>query len=106
MDKEKLFTPQLDEQDVEVRGGTVRVRAVSRREMLDLRAKVNDPVQVEQHIVATAMLDPVLTPDEVGRWQEAATPGDLEKVTAAIARLSGLDELAGKAAYKSVRRRS
>ena len=51
-------------------------------------------------MLALALLDPVLTEAEVGRWQKASTAGELEPVTNKVSELSGMTEGAAKAAYE------
>jgi len=100
VDKELLFKPRLPEADVEVEGiGTVRVRALSRDEAMKVQ-KVDGVAAIERKMLALALLDPVLTEAEVGRWQKASTAGELEPVTVKVSELSGMTEGAEKAAYK------
>lgn len=112
LDKELLFKPRLEEADVEVPGvGTVRVRALSRAELMlarkatDLAGEVDGPraLVLERKMIATAMVDPALTEAEVGRWQNASGAGELNVVSEAIQRLSGMLDDAEKESYKSVR---
>jgi len=101
MDKGLLFTPRLPEEDVEIPGvGTVRVRALSRGEALRTQS-ASGVGAVERAMVALAMIDPPLTEDEVKRWQEASPAGELEPLTRVIQRLSGMEDGADKAAFKS-----
>jgi hypothetical protein len=111
VDKDLLFKPRLAEADVEIPGvGTVRVRALSRAEVLlvrkatDLAGDVDGPraLVLERKMIATAMVDPVLTESEVGRWQNASAAGELEPVTDAIQRLSGMLPTAAKEAYRDL----
>lgn len=101
MDKDLLFARRLAEEDIDIPGvGTVRVRALSRGEVL--RAQGAKGVgAMERVMVSTALIDPALTEDEVKRWQEASPAGELEPVTRVIQRLSGMEAGADKAAYKS-----
>lgn len=104
MDKAALFAPRLPEEDFEVPGvGTVRVRALTRAEALKI-ANQNMPVdQIERYLLACALVEPKLTENEVRQWQDVAPAGEIEPICKAIQRLSGLEEAADKAAYKSVR---
>jgi len=111
VDKELLLKPRLAEDDVEIPGvGTVRVRALSRAEVLLVRKATDNADSIdgpralvlERKMLATAMVDPVLTEAEVGQWQEASGAGELEPVTYRIQELSGMLEGSAKAAYKSV----
>lgn len=103
-DKELLFKPRLPEDDVEVPGvGTVRVRSLSRAEVMLLQKMAQDgedPAAVERKMLSIALVDPALTEAEVGRWQRASIAGELEPVSDKVTALSGLDDDAAKAAYK------
>lgn len=111
MDKELLFKPRLAEEDVNIPGvGTVRVRALSRAEVLmvrkatDLAGDVDGPraLVLERKMLAAAMVEPALTESEVGRWQQASAAGELEPVTEAIQRLSGMLPNSAKEAYREL----
>lgn len=91
--------------------GTVRVRGLSRDEVLVVRkatdndaAKVDGPriLVLERKMIAAAMLDPVMTEAEVGEWQRAAPAGEIEPVVAKVQELSGMSEGAGKSGVQSV----
>lgn len=105
IDKSELFKARLDVEDVEVGSlGTVKVRALSRSEVLAFRKrKVDDVGEMERVLVAAGMVEPALTEDEVQQWQDASSAGELEPVTRAISRLSGMDEGAAKEAVKRFR---
>lgn len=99
-DKDLLFKPRLPEADVEVPGiGTVRVRALSRAEAMLVR-KADGTAAVERKMLALALVDPVLTESEVGRWQKASIAGELEPVTDKVSELSGMTQGAAKEAYQ------
>lgn len=105
MDKDLLFKARLRERDVDIPDvGTVRVRALARGEVLAFQELGELEVQVyERKLLALALVDPVLTEDEVRQWQEAAPAGELEPVTQAVVELSGLDREAAKLAYQQFR---
>lgn len=99
-DKELLFKSRLPEADVEVPGvGTIRVRGLSRDEALRVRG-TSDVATIERRMIALGCVDPVLTEDEVKRWQMACPAGELEPITATITELSGMMEGAAKEAYR------
>lgn len=104
IDKELLFKPRLPEADVEVAGvGTVRVRALNRAEVMLLQKLASDgkdAASVERQMLAMAMVDPQLTEAEIGQWQKACPPGELEPVTDRVTELSGLGDGAEKKAVK------
>jgi hypothetical protein len=107
MDKAELFKPYLPEAEVEIPGlGTVRVRAMSRAEVMMLQ-DTKGVAAVERKMLHFAMVDPVLTEAEAGDWQKATIPSVIEPVTAKIAELSGMNGgSSDKETYKSVRRES
>lgn len=92
MDKDTLLKPRLAEQTYEIEGvGTVRFRALSRAQVLAWRADpTNDGALTERRVLAAALIDPVLTEDEVGEWQEVSPAGELEELFVTVAGLSGL----------------
>jgi hypothetical protein len=93
----------LDEEDVTIRPGVVvRVRELTRKEMLSLRAKNGDIGATEAAMVSMASVEPKLTERQVTLWQERKGFKELELVTRTISRLSGLDDKATNKAYKSV----
>jgi hypothetical protein len=102
-DKALLFKDRLPEADVDVPGvGTVRVRALSRADVLGMQAaKVEgeDGGAFERRMLALSLVEPALTEDEIGQWQRASKPGELEAVTAKVNELSSLDKAAAKEAY-------
>ncbi len=111
MDKEALLKPRLNEAEVEIPNlGTVRVRGLSRAEVLMVRKATDDAgvdgpraLTLERKMLALAMVDPKLTEAEVGQWQHAAGVGEINVVSEKVQELSGMLEGSAKAAYKSVR---
>lgn len=102
LSKEDLFTPSLPEVDVEIPGrGTVRVRAMTRHELHTFKSK--DSGLVERKVIAASLVDPVLTVEDVARWQVAAPAGELTGLIEAIQELSGLSDGAAKQAYVDFR---
>jgi hypothetical protein len=107
-DKSLLFKSRLPEADVDVPGvGTVRVRGLSRAEVMGIRSDVKDEADaikriawLERKLLAAALVDPVLTEAEVAEWQKASTAGEMEPVAHMVQVLSGTDDGAAKAAYK------
>lgn len=90
------------EDDVEIPGlGTVRVRGLSRHEVIHVQAANGKGVAaVERLTVSLGLIDPQMTEDEVRQWQKVSGAMELDPVTRAIARLSGLAPGADKQAYK------
>lgn len=101
--KEDLFRVRLDEDDVEIPSlnGSVRVRALSRSEVMKIQG-VELPAEVmEQKLLSTALVDPKLSEKEVKAWQEACPALELEEVTNRIMELSGMKKESAKEAMKS-----
>lgn len=104
MDKSKLLAARtgtesgMPEADVDVPGlGTVRVRGLSRFEVMVMKKSTDTEniegtraLVIEQKLLSMAMLDPVLTEDEVKTWQKTAPPGELDAVSLKVQELSGL----------------
>lgn len=102
VDKALLFQARLPEAEVPLDGlGTVRVRGLSRAEVLEL-AKVDrvTPGATERWTLALALLDPVMTEDEVGEWQRASRAGEMQPVVDKVNELSALDKGQQKEAWK------
>ncbi|PRX46745.1 hypothetical protein B0I33_107323 [Prauserella shujinwangii] len=92
VDKELLFTNRLEEDELEIPGvGTVRFRALSRAEVLQIHNKEMPKEVMERKILVQAMVDPEMDVDDVKRWQAASNAGEIERVSRAIAALSGLE---------------
>lgn len=103
VDKAALLTRRLDEGEHEIEGfGTVRIRGLSRAEVLALQ-KLNDTAESDRRMVSLCLLDPVLTEDEVGIWQENSPPMEIERLTVAIRDLSGMGPGAAKSGVSGVR---
>jgi hypothetical protein len=107
MDTATLLAPRADtasgmpEDDVELPGGigTVRVRGLSRWEVLAARATATDADR-EVAILKFAMVDPTMTEEQAAEWMKLAPAGELEPVTDKIGQLSGLAPGAAKEAVK------
>lgn len=94
---DELFEPHLAEEDFEVRPGRkMRIRALSRMEMMRSGKLEDNRPKQEQFLLATAVLAPKLTEDDVARWQRAANFMEVELVARAINRLSGVGRDAAK----------
>lgn len=90
MDKELLFKQRLNEITLDVDGiGTIRIRALTRREALDFKGE-HDAGELEVKMLSLALVDPVLTEDEVRRWQDVAPVGELQVIVDQVIELSGM----------------
>lgn len=86
-----------DTEDVDLPGGLrVRVRGLTRFELL-VNAKGTDASQViEARNLATCLLEPRMSVEQVERWQRSTTPNVIAPVVEALRRLSGLADGAQK----------
>lgn len=107
IDRDALLARRLEtstgfpEADVEVPGiGTVRVRGLSRFEVLHIQQTKGGPAAVEVVTVHLGLVEPKLSEDEVKKWQRVSVASELEPITEAIGRLSGMFEKADKRAYQ------
>jgi hypothetical protein len=102
VDKEALLRRRMPEADVELPGvGTIRVRGLTRAEVMAGKQAGSDPATLERHMLVVGIVDPPLTADEVAQWYDSSPAGEIEPVSTRIAELSGLLEDSSKAAYKS-----
>jgi hypothetical protein len=91
-------------EEVELPGvGTVKVRPLTRAEALGLRGVELDAAEMEQRLLALAMVEPRMSEEQVARWQAVSPAGQLEPVGSAIIRLSGMEKAAQRAAYDDFR---
>lgn len=92
-----LFAVQLEEEDYEIPGrGRVRIRALSRTEVLDVRGKSLPFDEVERRLVSLAMVAPRVSHADVKRWQDGSGAGEIEKLTRRIMQMSKLQVTAEK----------
>jgi hypothetical protein len=88
-------------------GKVVKVRGLSRLELLVLGKGTDDAALIERRNIAACMVEPKLTEKQVEAWQKTSGPkGGLDLVTAAIRDLSGLGEGAQKSRVAEVRDRA
>lgn len=84
-------------EDLELPGGQlVTVRGLTRYELLLNARDVGDSLTLERRNLATCMVRPTLTEDQVEQWQKSSPPNVIGSVTDLIRRLSGLAEGAAK----------
>lgn len=108
LDLSALTAPdQLDEADVPLRKGKVRVRGLTRAEVMRVRSSVSSvadaikrTAELERKMLAKAMVNPAMTIPDVERWQEASAAGEIEPVVQKVQELSGLLDGAAKEAYR------
>lgn len=106
VDKAQLLKAnRCAEDDVEIPGiGTVRVRGLTRAEIMRISKGVSEGKNMEPLSLSLALVDPKMTEDEAAQWLEVAGFGEIEAVNQRINELSGIAGRADKEAYKSIRK--
>lgn len=95
---------EIPSADVRLPSGVlVRVRGLTRIELILNGKGTEDADEIERRNVATCMLRPTMTREQVRKWQKSSLPGDLAAVTNKIRDLSGLGEGAPKSDVAEVR---
>jgi hypothetical protein len=77
-------------------GKVVKVRGMTRMEMILSRKSTEDPAVIEQRMIEFCQLMPRMKAAQVEKWQRASGPMVMAPVTEAIRELSGLLEGADK----------
>lgn len=90
LSKADLLAPDLPEEDYPWKGGTIRIRALSREEALQVGDNKLDVKARERLILVMALVEPEIDNRDAGLWQRASKAGDLERLTQRIARMSGM----------------
>jgi hypothetical protein len=104
LSKEDLMKTRFGVEEVALPGvGTVKVRSLSRAQALELRDKEMPVAEMEQKLLAWAMVEPAMTISDVKEWQANSPAGELEPITKAIAQLSGMEASAPKKAMRDFR---
>ena len=85
-------------------GEKVAIRGLTRDEALEVQ-KIEDLGDKDNFVIATGMVDPKLSLEDVAAWAANDSAGDLSTVSEGIAELSGMTAKSGKAATKSTARR-
>ena len=102
--REQILARRLGFEDVDLGDGdTVQVRGLNRDEAHHLQSleTVRDR---DVYLIATGMVDPEMTEEDVAAWFAQDATGPINDVGAAITRLSGMAPGQGKDATKSVPR--
>lgn len=90
MNKADLFTPRLPEAEFVTPAGPIKVRGLSRAEVIELKKYTDDPEEVDARFLELGVVDPKLSREEIEQWRHAWPNEDIEKVTTKIAELSGM----------------
>lgn len=94
---DQILDTDLPEEDVEVRPGVwMRVRALTRAEMIRSGRLEENRARQEQFLVSIASIKPKLTEEDVARWQRASRFMELEKIGRKINELGGIGKDAAK----------
>lgn len=99
VDRELLLKVRLAEEAVEIPGvGEVRVRALSRAELMEMHEGRDGRGQVgtEVFCLVRGLVAPALSEDDVRELLAGSPGGELQPVVDAIMRLSGMTEGAQK----------
>lgn len=101
VDKAALIGHEVNTSQVEILGlGFVTVQPLPRAVALRLQADGLGDAERDALCLLYGLADPVLTADEVARWQEVAPSTQIDPVTEAILNLSGIYRDAEKEEYK------
>jgi len=95
--KARLLSNRLGEKTIDIEGvGEVRVRGLSRAEVLLVSKSGGNAELLERKILHHGVVDPQVSEKDVAVLQKNAPSGDLEKLVDAINELSGLGQGAQK----------
>lgn len=103
-----LLAADLDDSRVVVLpklGRSVRIRGLTRDEAIKI-ADTKGSGEREKRMVTWAMVEPELTYQQVEAWFRKASAGDLQFLTAEIAKQSGLTDEAEKESFARFREES
>jgi hypothetical protein len=103
IEKRELPTAEIPIDIPGVVSGTVLVRALTRGEVLKGQTTHKGVAAIERFMLATAMVDPVMTEDDIAAWQRHALAGELDPVANKVQAMSKMIEDADKEQYKSLR---
>lgn len=104
--RELFLKAAVPEDVVDIPGlGPVRVRGLTRLEVIGLQSMPKDTGLIEKRIIRLGLVDPVLTDDDVDAWYDVAPAGHTDLIVDAVSRLSGLGEGATKSGVPPVRNR-
>ncbi len=94
---------QLRTEEIEIEGvGSILVSGLNRLDALRVQNE-KDPFVADRLMLVGGVIDPQITEETAKAWQRRADAGEIERITRRIFALSGMEDLAPKEAYKSVR---
>lgn len=93
------------EEDYELPGiGTIRIRALNRREAQMVAAAGGPGVGVKERLmISLSMVQPKMTVDDVGAWEKACVAGEMQDLGTRISDISGVSGGTDKAVVQSFR---
>jgi hypothetical protein len=100
-----LAGPRARQDTVDVDGGTVTVRGLTRAEAVQVAACDDGSPEQEQTVLRLGLVDPQLDETDVKAWYGVALAGDIQTVCLAIQAMSGMDPGAPKEVTKSAAHR-
>lgn len=106
VDKNALLRQKFGTEEVEIPGvGTVTIRALTRGEAIRIQGDEMIAEVAECKLLSLAMVDPVMTEEEVQEWQDTSPAGQMQPVIKAILAASGMVEEVTREAYNDFRGR-
>ncbi len=106
IDREQFLKAAAPEAVVDIPGeGQVRVRGLTRVEVVGLQALPKETGLIERRIIQLGMVDPTLTEADVEAWYGTAPAGHTDLIVNEVSRLSGIGEGAAKSGVPPVRAR-
>jgi hypothetical protein len=100
--RSQILARKVGTEEVTLDGGaTVTVRGITRKQAETIQAAEEGVVR-DATMISLGLVSPALSVDDVATWFESAPAGDAKTLSAAIMRLSGMTDEAGKDATKSV----
>lgn len=95
LDKNTLLGAALEQEDVKLSIGIIRVRALSRGEVFRAQ-QAEDAAATEIRLLAAGLVEPAMEEADVKGWYETGAFGDIRTVLEVLFRLSGLEPGASK----------
>lgn len=100
--RNEILGRKLGRETVELpSGGEVVVRGLTRNEAIALQ-ELEGLVARDNYLIATGLVDPAMSVDDVAVWAESGAAGDMVAISERISHLSGMMPGSGKEATKSV----
>lgn len=104
LSKADLLAERLPSEPFTIAGlGCVRIRPLSRLEALEIYGVEMPKMDLERRVLALAMVDPVMTQDDVRKWQRACPAGELQPLIKRVLSISGMEDGSPKEAVKEFR---